>query len=1107
MPMAVVENITVLFTDLVGSTELAASLSPEVGDEVLRGHFSVLRRAIAETDGTEVKSLGDGIMVVFSTASAALSCAVAMQQMVDWDNRSADQPLGLRVGLSTGEALREADDYYGDPVIEAARLCAKAEGGQILAADSVRVIAGRRNRHGCHPVGPLRLKGLPEPVETVSVVWEPLSTVSVAPVPLPARLGLLPEFGVIGRAVEATTIAEASKRVEAGAGREILLVSGEAGQGKTTLVADAARRAFEEGVCVLFGHSEEDVARPYQLFAEALSHYVTHASEELLLSQMGVLGSELAGLVPALTARIPGLPPSKATDSDSERYLMFASVVSLLARISEEQPVVLVLDDLQWADTGSLQLLRHLVASELQFRVLVLATYRDSELSHASALVETLGALRRQHGVTRIELGGLNDDGVVSLIESASGQTLDDDGVSLAHSIYRETDGNPFFVGEVLRHLAETGAIYRDQSGRWAALESLADTSLPDGVREVIGARVVRLGGDAQRILSLAAVIGRDFDLDLVMAASRSTEDEVLNVLDEASAAALVRELEDTPGRYSFAHALIQRTVYEDLGPTRRARSHRRVAEALEEACAGRPGDRVGELARHWLSATQAQDLDKALDYSRQAADAALASLAPEDAVRYYVQAIELFAQLDDPDSAVALELGIGLGIAQRQIGDPAFRETLLETGRRAADLGDTARLTRAITANDRGMVNSITALDVDKVELLELALSRLPEDHPDRAILLATWCSDVAFTTHHDDRLPYAEESIALAEATGDDTIIVRIHNQVALSSRSPQFLAQSLARSADALVRAERIGDPVLLFVASAIRQVIAANNGDVEEVDRCLALSDAVVNRLGQPTLAWAHNFLRATRAQIAGDVDQAEEFAKLALEYGSESGEPDAALLFGSQFIMAAWQGGTAGELVPLIEQAAADNPRVTALRAGLAVALLEQGDLERAQRLVQEAAAGFERPGGGSWLTEMTLHAETALECESREVATILFECLAPWAAQFSTSGFTAEGPVSHYLGGLATVLKRRDEAESYFAASAEMCARIGAKFFAARTNLKWGQMLIGLGSPDDAGRARDLLATALNAARANGYASVERRAAEELRLMDEAGLV
>jgi hypothetical protein len=882
-----------------------------------------------------------------------------------------------------------------------------------------------------------------------------------------------------------------------------LLISGEAGQGKTTVVAAAARRAFEEGACILFGHCEEDVSRPYQLFVEALGHYVTHASEGVLLGHMTGQGCELAGLVPSLASRLPGLPPSKATDSDSERYLMFAAVVSLLARLSEQQLVVLVLDDLQWADTGSLQLLRHLAASELHFRVLVLATYRDSELSHASALVETLGALRRQSGVTRIELGGLDDNGVVSFMESASGQSLDSEWVGLAHSIYRETDGNPFFVGEMLRHLAETGAIYQNQSGRWVAVDSLADTSLPDGVREVIGARVVRLGGDAERILALAAVIGRDFDLDLLIAASRSTEDAVLNVLDKATAVALVRELEGTPGRYSFAHALIQRTVYEDLGPTRRARAHRRVAEALEEVCAGQPGARVGELARHWLSATRAQDLDKALDYSRQAADAALASLAPEDAVRYYVQAIDLLAQLADPDPAIELELGIGLGIAQRQIGDATFRQTLLDTGRRAAELGDTVRLTRVITANDRGMVNSITAVDNDKVELLELALSRIPDDHPDRAILLATWCSDVAFSTHHDDRLTFAEESIALAEATGDDVLIVRIHNQVALSSRSPQFLAQSLSRSADALVRAERIGDPVLLFVASAIRQVIAANNGDVEEVDRCFAISDAVVNRLGQPTLAWAHSFLRATRAQIAGDIDQAEQFANLALQHGTESGEPDALLLFGSQFMMAAWQRGTAGELIPLIEQAATENPRVTALTAGLAVAHLEHGDTGPARRLVEEAASRFEPPGGGSWLTEMTLHAETALECRSLGVAAVLLESLAPWASQFSTSGFTAEGPVSHYLGGLATVLRRRDEAESYFAESAEMCARMDAKFFAARTDLKWGQMLIELGSRSDVERARDLLTNAHGAARAHGYGSVERRAAESLGLPEE----
>ena len=168
------ENVTVLFTDLVGSTALASSLAPEAADELRREHFSILRQAIAEAGGTEVKNLGDGLMVVFASASAALACAVAMQQGVERDNRDREQSVGLRVGLSGGEVSREDDDYFGDPVVEAARLCAACESGQILAADVVRLMAGRRSRHECRSLGELSLKGLPDPVETVEVRWEPL---------------------------------------------------------------------------------------------------------------------------------------------------------------------------------------------------------------------------------------------------------------------------------------------------------------------------------------------------------------------------------------------------------------------------------------------------------------------------------------------------------------------------------------------------------------------------------------------------------------------------------------------------------------------------------------------------------------------------------------------------------------------------------------------------------------------------------------------------------------------------------------------------------------------------------------------------------------------
>ena len=168
------ENVTVLFTDLVGSTRLQSSVSPDVADELRRDHFTVLRQAIAETNGREVKNLGDGLMVVFASASAALACAVSMQQGVEHDNRVRPEEIGLRVGVASGEVTIEDDDYFGDPVIEAARLCARCDGGQILATDLVRLNAGRRNPHPSSPVGELELKGLPDPVATVEVHWEPV---------------------------------------------------------------------------------------------------------------------------------------------------------------------------------------------------------------------------------------------------------------------------------------------------------------------------------------------------------------------------------------------------------------------------------------------------------------------------------------------------------------------------------------------------------------------------------------------------------------------------------------------------------------------------------------------------------------------------------------------------------------------------------------------------------------------------------------------------------------------------------------------------------------------------------------------------------------------
>ena len=574
-------------------------------------------------------------------------------------------------------------------------------------------------------------------------------------------------------------------------------------------------------------------------------------------------------------------------------------------------------------------------------------------------------------------------------------------------------------------------------------------------------------------------------------------------MLDSAAAVSLVRELADGPGRFNFAHALIQHTLSEDLGPTRRARAHRNVAEALEELCRGRPGTRVGELARHWIAA-QPIDLAKAIRYSCQAGDAALNALAPADALRYYAQALDLHTKIANPDPVRGLDVAIGLGTAQRQTGDPTYPDTLLTAARQAADLGDTDRLVAAALANDRGYTSNSSASDTDKVTVLEMALNRLPADDPDRALVLATLCSELAHGSPLERLQELADEALVIAESSGDDATIVRVLNQVILPSLAPSLLEQTLARTADALVRAERLGDPVLLFFAAHARATAVFLAGNIDEMDGCIETMGSLAEQLDQPILSWTNTFHLAKRAQIAGDTDLAERLATEALQIGTDCGQPDAASFFSGQFWVVCAQRGTMGELIPLIEQmldkASAPDGVLTSV---LALAHAEAGDTDGALRLLDEfSATDFDLPMTPGWITEMFCYAEAAIRCGDPKYAGPLFDRLAPWADQSVASGsVTASGLVSHSLGGLATVLGRYDEADSYFDQASTKSARMKAKFYVAVTDLHWGSMLGVRQAEGDAEKARDLLTKAHMVAAANGYRNVERRAAAAIQVL------
>ncbi|MGH8972787.1 MAG: ATP-binding protein, partial [Acidimicrobiia bacterium] len=478
---------TVLFTDLVGSTELMARLG-DVAFDALRGeHFDRLREAVTACRGQEIKNTGDGILATFTSAVDALAAAVAAQQATDRQARSAEVPVSIRVGLSIGEVAFEGGDVFGTPVVEAARLVAVARPGQILTTAVLKLLAGSRAGVGFTDLGPVTLKGLPDPVPVCEVDWEPLPE----EIPLPA---LLTGGGriFVGRDEQFGRLQHLWKEAVAGE-RRMVLLAGEPGIGKTRLAAQLAEQLHGQGAPVLAGRCDEDLGVPYQPFVEALRHYSVHASE----LRLGRFGGELTRLVPELAESVPGLPAPLRSDPETERYRLFDAATAWLADASLDTPMLLVLDDIHWAAKPTLLLLRHILRSPEPLPLLIVATYRDSEVGRGHPLSDLLADLRRVPGIERIHLSGLDQQAVQAFVEAAAGHSLSEEEEFFTRTVWSETEGHPFFVAEVLRHLAESGAVAQDDTGRWRMAGEGEELGIPEGVRDVVGQRLSRLSDDA----------------------------------------------------------------------------------------------------------------------------------------------------------------------------------------------------------------------------------------------------------------------------------------------------------------------------------------------------------------------------------------------------------------------------------------------------------------------------------------------------------------------------------------------------------------------------------------------------------------------------------
>src|SRR6516162_7441641 len=649
--------ITLLFTDLVESTALLQRVGAEGGQRILHAHRQLLREALASHGGREVKWLGDGLLTTFASVAEGVRCAVMMAQRAR--RPVAGERLGLRVGLHVGEVLPDEADYVGTPVVLAQRLCDQATAGQILCGSVVVELLRGRQGFEFAPVGPLDLKGFAEPMAAYEVRYRP-----------EAAAALLRHAPFIGRTTELGRLTRWLDEACAGHGG-VVLVAGEPGIGKTRTIAEVAETARAQGALVLWGRCYEgEAARPFGPFAEALSEYVRATAPETLRADLGLHAAPLTRLVPLLRERVRDLPEPVPLEPAEERVRLLDAVAQSLLALAMRVLTVLVLDDLHWADAGTVALLRHVARFAPRARLLVLGAYRDVEVASHHPLTEALGTLPRETSYEQLGLGGLDAVAIKELVDTVADRETP---AAWVETLTRETSGNPFFLREVLLHLTEEGALVAAHGSAAPGPEKL---QLPDTVRQVIARRLARLPDATTELLQVAAVFTGGIDFEVARRVADLEELAALDALDAALGAQLLVAAGGPTAAYDFTHALVRHTLYEGLSPARQVRRHRAVAEAMEAVYGERAVEHAAEIASQYARSAGLPGSERGVPHAVAAADRAAAASAHDDTVIFLRIALQLVPPNDARRARLLGRLGMALLWAlDVEAALPAMRE------------------------------------------------------------------------------------------------------------------------------------------------------------------------------------------------------------------------------------------------------------------------------------------------------------------------------------------------------------------------------------------------------------------------------------------------
>ena len=1089
------ETVTILFTDLVGSTELLQRAGDEKAQHIFKAHRRLLHEAVEAHGGHEVKWLGDGLMVAFDSTRDAVKCAIAMQQSSR--RPTAGERLEIRAGINVGEVRVDDSDYFGTPVVVARRLCDRAGGGQIFASDIVaRLLDGHGADLSTRDLGLLALKGITNAVPAVEIIYEfdPMA--------------LLRKLPFVGRQAEYETLTK--KLVEAHNSRgSIVLLAGEPGIGKTRLTEEFCEHALPSATVIRGNCYEGDVAAPFGPWTEALRSLIEQLPDAELRGALGPGAADLSAMLPEIRRRLTDIEEASRLDPESERARLFESIGAFLRNASRHRPLVIFLDDLHWCDRPSLALLEQIARRIVDGRIVIVGTYRDVEVDRVHPLAQTLATVRRMEHYERLAISGFTEKSVYDLVSAIEPSAeAEPEKRALAALLHTEADGNPFFMREVLNNLIETGKLVQE-GGVWTgAVTSIEELGIPEGIKEVIGRRLSRLSDGCNRMLKRASAMTSGFTWRELQAICEDTEDELLDALDEALGSQLI--VERSRSTYAFTHALIRATLYEELSAPRRVMLHRRVGESLELLYADDLDTHLGELAAHYL-ASAGGDAQKAVEYSIRAGDRARELVAWEEAAAHYQHALEAMTLAKGAQGEERCRILLSLADCHfRTIQLNESLDLLREAAALARDIRSADLFAQAaISFEDVALVVDAD-LTGERVSLLDEAFAMLEgQETPQRVLVLCrrvraagaaanarAGLTSIGIFAYAGDKdaseIEHVRAAAELAERLGDDLVTAEAlglqhdyvwplggdHDRLALTDRQ--------------LVVARRAGSGWLEADALNARACDLLALGDVAEFRSNLEQYTELVRRLRWRSHEVHFAAMPVGLAIAEGRLAQAElGIAEYAAQPTSDALAAYTSLLQRYNFAHMQGQLPAMEDTFKAIADAFPGVPIFTAAFAwtkACADKATEAGAL--LDRLVRPELAGI--PSDVFWKLILFLMADTCADVEHRAAALPIHDALVPYASTYvSLFAISAQGSMARVVGRLAGLLERWDEAEQHFETALEMNERAGFSGWTAWTRLNYGEMLLRRAHPGDSDRAVALLDAALAFARNAGMGKVQ----------------